>query len=99
MSCRGPANHNSVALILPHKSMVSFLGGAIGADIHNDRAGIHCRSVTDGAKVLDALKDPEDGYYDARDVSQPCHARACLTAPTRRMLRCRARRGPSKESG
>ena len=68
MSCRGPANHNSVALILPHKSMVSFLGGAIGADIHNDRAGIHCRSVTDGAKVLDALKDPEDGYYDARDV-------------------------------
>ena len=41
MSCRGPANHNSVALILPHKAMISFLGGAIGADIHNDRAGIH----------------------------------------------------------
>ena len=55
MSCRGPANHNSVALVLPHKSMVSFLGGAIGADIHNDRSGIHCRSVTDSAKVLDAL--------------------------------------------
>jgi Asp-tRNA(Asn)/Glu-tRNA(Gln) amidotransferase A subunit family amidase len=68
MSCRGPANHNSVSLILPHKSMVSFLGGAIGADIHNDRAGIHCRSVTDGARVLDALKDPVNGYYDARDV-------------------------------
>ena len=68
MSCRGPANHNSVALILPHKAMVSFLGGAIGADIHNDRAGIHCRSVTDSAKVLDALKDPENGYYDPRDV-------------------------------
>ena len=68
MSCRGPANHNSVALILPHKAMVSFLGGAIGADIHNDRAGIHCRSVTDAAKVLDALKDPVRGYYDPRDV-------------------------------
>ncbi len=68
MSCRGPANHNSVALILPHKSMVSFLGGAIGADIHNDRSGIHCRSVTDSAKVLDALKDPVNGYYDPRDV-------------------------------
>ena len=27
MSCRGPANHNSVALILPHKAMISFLGG------------------------------------------------------------------------
>ena len=68
MSCRGPANHNSVALILPHKAMVSFLGGAIGADIHNDRAGITCRSVTDSAKVLDALKNPVTGYYDPRDV-------------------------------
>ena len=48
--------------------MVSFLGGAIGADIHNDRAGIHCRSITDSAKVLDALKDAENGYYDPRDV-------------------------------
>jgi amidase len=67
MSCRGPANHNSVALILPHKAMVSFLGGAIGADIHNDRSGIACRSVTDSAKVLDALKDPVNGYYDPRD--------------------------------
>ena len=68
MSCRGPANHNSVALILPHKAMLSFHGGAIGADIHNDRAGITCRSVTDSAKVLDALKDPVNGYYDPRDV-------------------------------
>jgi Asp-tRNA(Asn)/Glu-tRNA(Gln) amidotransferase A subunit family amidase len=68
MSCRGPANHNSVALILPHKAMLSFQGGAIGADIHNDRSGIHCRSVTDGARVLDALRDPVTGYYDSRDV-------------------------------
>ena len=68
MSCRGPANHNSVALILPHKALISFAGGAIGADIHNDRSGIHCRSVTDSAKVLDALKDPVNGYYDPRDV-------------------------------
>jgi Asp-tRNA(Asn)/Glu-tRNA(Gln) amidotransferase A subunit family amidase len=68
LSCRGPANHNSVALILPHKSMISFEGGAIGADIHNDRSGIHCRSVADAARVLDALKDPVAGYYDRRDV-------------------------------
>lgn len=68
MSCRGPANHNAVALILPQKALVSFLGNAIGADIYNDRAGIHCRNVTDAAKVLDALKDPVDGYYDPRDV-------------------------------
>ncbi len=68
MSCRGPANHNSVALILPHKAMISFLGAAIGADIYYDRSGIHCRSVADSAKVLDALKDPVDGYYDPRDL-------------------------------
>jgi Asp-tRNA(Asn)/Glu-tRNA(Gln) amidotransferase A subunit family amidase len=68
MSCRGPANHNGVALILPQKALISFLGNAIGADIYNDRAGIHCRSVTDAAKVLDALKHPVNGYYDPRDV-------------------------------
>ena len=67
-SCRGPANHNSVALILPHKSMISFLGGAIGAEIYNDRSGIHCRTIGDAAKVLDALKDPVMGYYDSRDI-------------------------------
>ena len=68
MSCRGPSNHNAVALILPHKSLISFLGGAIGADIYNDRAGIMCRTVKDAAKVLDAVKDPVNGYYDPRDI-------------------------------
>ncbi len=68
MSCRGPANHNSVALILPHKAMISFLGGAIGSDIYNDRAGIQCRYIGDSAKVLDAVKDPVNGYYDPRDI-------------------------------
>jgi amidase len=68
MSCRGPSNHNAVALILPHKSMISFLGGAIGADIYLDRTGIMCRKIGDAAKVLDALKDPVNGYYDPRDI-------------------------------
>src|SRR3954452_3028988 len=67
-SCRGPANHNSVALILPQKSMISFHGGAIGSNVYNDRAGIHCRSVADAVRVLDALKDPVNGYYDPRDI-------------------------------
>ena len=67
-STRGPANHNAVALILPHKAMLSFNGGAIGADIYCDRAGILARTIADAAKVLDALKDPEAGYYDPRDA-------------------------------
>jgi amidase len=66
-SCRGPANHNSVALILPHKAMLGFDGGAIGADIYMDRSGVLARTLVDAAKVLDALKDPKDGYYDRRD--------------------------------
>jgi Asp-tRNA(Asn)/Glu-tRNA(Gln) amidotransferase A subunit family amidase len=66
-SCRGPANHNAVALILPHKSLLGFSGGAIGADLYCDRSGILCRTIADCAKVLDALKDPGAGYYDPRD--------------------------------
>ena len=66
-SCRGPSNHNSVALILPHKAMIGFDGGAIGADIYCDRTGVHARTIGDAAKVLDALKDPVEGYYDPRD--------------------------------
>ncbi len=67
-SCRGPANHNAVALILPHKAMLGFDGGAIGADIYCDRTGILARTLVDCAKVLDALRDDENGYYDPRDV-------------------------------
>ena len=67
-SCRGPSNHNAVALILPHKSMIGFDGGAIGADIYCDRTGIHARKIQDCAKILDALKDDDAGYYDPRDV-------------------------------
>ena len=66
-SCRGPSNHNAVALILPHKAMLGFNGGAIGADIYCDRSGIHARTIGDCAKILDALKDPVEGYYDPRD--------------------------------
>ena len=91
-SCRGPANHNAVALILPHKSMLGFNGGAIGADIYCDRSGILCRTLADCAKVLDALKDPVHGYYDPRDpyttvprssvlsTSYASHARTAGTA-------------------
>ena len=65
-STRGPANHNAVALILPHKSMIGFTGGAIGADIYCDRAGILARTIGDCARVLDALV--EGGTYDPRDI-------------------------------
>ena len=80
-SCRGPANHNAVALILPHKSMLGFNGGAIGADIYCDRSGILCRTIADCAKVLDALKDPVDGYYDRRDPYTTVPRTSVLSTP------------------
>ncbi len=80
-SCRGPANHNAVALILPHKSMLGFDGGAIGSDIYCDRSGILCRTIADCAKVLDALKDPVDGYYDPRDPFTTVPRSSVLSTP------------------
>ena len=94
-SCRGPSNHNAVALILPHKAMLGFDGGAIGADIYCDRSGIHCRTLGDCAKVLDALKDPSRRLLRS---ARPVHhgaarlgARHALCEP-RRARRARAAR-------
>ncbi len=80
-SCRGPSNHNAVALILPHKAMLGFNGGAIGADAYCDRSGIHARTLGDCAKILDALKDPELGYYDPRDPYTTVPRASVLSTP------------------
>jgi Asp-tRNA(Asn)/Glu-tRNA(Gln) amidotransferase A subunit family amidase len=80
-SCRGPANHNSVALLLPHGKMIGFDGGAIGSDIHNDRTGIHCLNILDSAKVLDAMKDPVMGYYDPREPFSTVPRSSILSHP------------------
>jgi Asp-tRNA(Asn)/Glu-tRNA(Gln) amidotransferase A subunit family amidase len=65
-SCQGPASRNGVALILTTKGLTPD-GGGIGNQFFNDRAGIHARTLSDAARVLDAIKDPERGYYDPRD--------------------------------
>src|SRR5499433_645675 len=80
-STRGPANHNAVALILPHKAMLGFVGGAIGADLYCDRAGILCRTIADCAKVLDALRDAAAGYYDPRDPFTAVPRSSILSTP------------------
>ncbi|MGE3332344.1 MAG: amidase family protein [Rhodospirillaceae bacterium] len=66
-SCRQPAWRASVVSMVTTKGLMSY-GGAIGSDPYLDRAGIHCRSVKDAAAVLDAVKDPERGYFDPRDI-------------------------------
>jgi len=96
-SCRGPSNHNAVALILPHKAMLGFDGGAIGADIYCDRSGIHCRTIGDCAKVLDALKDPVNGYYDPRDPFTTVPRSSVLATPYAGHIRTSA--GPGALAG
>ncbi len=56
-------------------------GGAIGADIYCDRTGILCRTIADCAKVLDALKDPVEGYYDPRDPFTTVPRSSVLSTP------------------
>jgi amidase len=80
-SCRGPSNHNAVCLILPHKAMIGFDGGAIGADIYCDRTGIHARRFPDCARILDGLKDEENGYYDPRDPYTTVPRSSVLSTP------------------
>ncbi len=80
-SCRGPSNHNAVSLILPHKSMLGFDGGAIGADIYCDRSGIHGKTLADCAQILDALKDADNGYYDSRDPYTTVPRSSVLSTP------------------
>ena len=66
-SCRQPAWRNDVVSLVTTKGLMSF-GGAIGSDPYLDRAGIQCKFVKDAAAVLDAIKDPERGYFDPRDI-------------------------------
>ena len=95
-SCRGPANHNAVALILPHKAMLGFDGGAIGADIYCDRSGILARTLEDCARILDALKDPVEGYYDPRDVYTTVPRSTVLATPYASHVRHNASKGALK---
>ncbi|MFT4046281.1 MAG: amidase family protein [Solimonas sp.] len=66
-SCRGPANYQGVAMVVPTKGVISF-AGSIGANPYQDRPGIMCRTVKDAASVLDAFRDKTTGsYFDPRD--------------------------------
>ncbi len=56
-SCKGPASRNNVVNLLTTKGIM--MDGGITGKNSGDRAGIHCRSVSDAALVLDAVKGYE----------------------------------------
>jgi Asp-tRNA(Asn)/Glu-tRNA(Gln) amidotransferase A subunit family amidase len=66
-SCRIPANPNAVASLVTTKGVISSDGGWT-AQYTNHRPGILCRTLGDAARVLDALKDPAQGYFDPEDI-------------------------------
>jgi amidase len=53
-SCKGPASRNGVVNFLATKGVM--MDGGPGYSSSGDRAGVHCRTVTDAVKVLDAAK-------------------------------------------
>jgi amidase len=65
-SCRIPANPNNVASLVTTKGIISSDDGWT-AQFVNHRPGILCRTLGDAARVLDAMKDPETGYFDSED--------------------------------
>jgi Asp-tRNA(Asn)/Glu-tRNA(Gln) amidotransferase A subunit family amidase len=66
-SCREPANQNAVASLVGTKGLISEDRTAT-AQFINHRPGVLCRTLKDAARVLDAMKDPQQGYFDSRDM-------------------------------
>ena len=66
-SCRQPAWRNGVVGFVTTKGLVPY-GGSTGVEPYLDRGGINCRTVTDAARVLDALRNPDRGFHDPRDI-------------------------------
>ena len=53
-SCKGPASRNNIVNLLTTKGII--MDGGITSKQPGDRAGIHCKTVSDAAIVLDAIK-------------------------------------------
>ena len=66
-SCRQPAWRNGVVGFVTTKGLVPY-GGSTGVEPYLDRGGINCRTVEDAARVLDALRNPDRGFHDPRDI-------------------------------
>ncbi len=66
-SCRQPAWRNGVVGFVTTKGLVPY-GGSTGVEPYLDRGGINCRTVEDSARVLDALRNPDRGFHDPRDI-------------------------------
>ena len=92
-SCRGPSNHNAVALILPHKAMLGFDGGAIGADIYCDRSGIHARKIERLRQDSRRAEGPGSRAITIRAIRYTTVPRSSVLSRPTPVTRRRRRRG------
>ena len=66
-SCREPANQNGVASFVTTKGLVSEHGTPT-AQFINHRPGVICRTLGDAVRVVDAIRSPDAGYFDSKDM-------------------------------
>lgn len=66
-SCREPAGQNAVPSFVTTKGLTSE-DGTMTAQFINHRPGAICKTVADTARVIDAFKNPQHGYYDTKDM-------------------------------
>ncbi len=66
-SCREPAGQNSSPSFVTTKGLTSE-DGSMTAQFINHRPGAICKTISDSARVIDAIKNPEQGYFDSKDI-------------------------------
>jgi amidase len=66
-SCREPAGQNAVPSFVTTKGLTSE-DGTMTAQFINHRPGAICKTVSDSARVIDAIKNPQHGYFDTKDM-------------------------------
>ncbi len=66
-SCREPAGQNAVASFATTKGLTSE-DGSMTAQHINHRPGAICRTLGDVARVVDAMREADGGFYDSRDM-------------------------------
>ena len=97
-SCRQPAWRNGVVGFVTTKGLVPY-GGSTGVEPYLDRGGINCRTVEDAARVLDALRNPDRGFHDPRDIYSALPRALILRGALRELRRRRGDRQTPGRSG
>ncbi len=66
-SCREPAGQNAAPSLVTTKGLTSE-DGTMTARFINHRPGAICKTIEDSARVIDAIRNPEQGYFDSKDI-------------------------------